>query len=1070
MNKLYTTFLALLLTFASTASWSQSVSGVVKDASGSPLIGVNISVLEDANKGTITDIDGNFNLSVNDLNHTLVFSYVGYESQKISIAGRFFLPVTMSEDAAKLEEVIVIGYGVSKKAEVIGAVDNVSSKTLKMQPITNYSQALAGQVAGLQIRETGGSPGGGPELLIRGIGSISAGNEPLIVIDGFPYGNYNAERNNFLSLVDPNDIEDITIIRDASGKAIYGSRAANGLIMITTKSGFVGKPTIEAEVNTGWQSIPGWEKPNMMNATELAQFHRERFEDEWFTKNGEYPAEEDIPEHVRNPSQYGEGTDWWDALTQTGQITNYRLSLRGGNKSVKYSVSSSYLSQTGTIITSDFKRYNLRANLDAEVTDWLDVGINLAPSWSDNNTGRIDPGAGQFSVYNALNVARWADPTGQIYNEDGTFTRDTRGVLTQFYQGNPVKRLEEERNVMTNRQLFAGINLKARLMDGLHFKTFLSTNVISNRGRTFVPAEVQASGLEPSFTNVTSTAAAGRYENVRLLSEYTLNYKKKFSNDKHMVDAVLGYAAEQTQETFINIGSGFVNIDDFELASSGNTLNVDPNNPETVRVNFNGGESISEQALLSYFGRLIYDYDDKYYLSLSARSDGSSRFGPNRRYAVFPAVGVGYRLSKESWFPKSRTLTNVRFSGSYGLSGNNRIGNYQWQGGVGRGSYIIGDQLVNTGAVGGIPNFDLTWEETTQLDLGIALGFIDDRIELKSNYYRAETEGLLFGAPLPTITGFGNKLVNIGAIENTGWEFTLNTSPVKNDDFIWTISSNVTVNRNKVLRLGPDGNPIFTIPAGNSSRAGITEVGQPIGQFYGLEITGLYTEEMLADESIPKYPGASVGSPVYTDVNGDGVLDRSALDRTVIGDPWADFNFGFNMNFAYKALSLRINSYGEYGSEILDLTREFTQNTDKGNGQFLGVFNVDREVQDRWRPGDTDFSVRPPSTINAASSQRWRWPSSAGVFDGSFWKISNISLALNLDEYADKWRGVGGGSVYCTFQNPFILKSYYRNPEIRRSSAGTLERNVDYSGYPTNRTVTVGALLRIQEKKLKEVN
>ncbi|MEL6925195.1 MAG: hypothetical protein AAFO94_14200, partial [Bacteroidota bacterium] len=591
-----------------------------------------------------------------------------------------------------------------------------------------------------------------------------------------------------------------------------------------------------------------------------------------------------------------------------------------------------------------FQRYNLRANIDAKINNWLDLGIELAPSWTDNHTGNVDPGSGQFSVYNVLNIAKWADPTAAVYDENGDFTRDTRGVLTQFYQVNPVKQLTLQRRYTNNRQILSGINAKVKLFDGLTFKTYFAAQYLNNLGRRFTPADVTASGLEPSFLNTRASANSGRYESLRLLSENTLNYDKTLG--KHKINLLAGYTAERQQETNLNVSSNTIIDENFVLTSQGNTARTDPNNPDQTIFAFTGGEGISEQALISYLGRGQYIFDDRYFLTATIRVDGSSRFGPNQRFAAFPSIGVGWRLSNERWLSDLLgPVNNLRLYGSFGYSGNNRIGNYQWQGGIGGVNYIIGGTQVVGRQVGGIPNFDLTWEETEQFDAGIEVGVWKDRLTAKFNYYKATTEGLLFGAPLPRVTGYGSRLVNIGAIENKGLEVAIAAQPVVRDKLVWSVDANLTVNRNKVLRLGPDERPIFSIPAGNGSRAGITQVGSPIGLFYGLEITGLYTKEMLDDPNVAKYPGAVEGAPVYVDVNGDGRLDRSAEDRTIIGNPWADFNFGLNTTISYGDFSLRINSYGEYGSEILDLSREFSQNTDDGIGALQGVFNVDRVVQ-----------------------------------------------------------------------------------------------------------------------------
>ncbi len=1033
---------------------AQTVTGKITDEDGNPLIGVNIVLADGDGLGTTSDIDGNYSLNVAGADGPILFSYVGFEVQTVPINGRSTINIVLSENEEMLDEVVIIGYGEVKKRDLIGSVGTISTKQIEQQPITTYNQALAGQIAGVQVRQGTGVPGGGPEFLIRGINSISPQSAPLIVIDDIPIGNYNAERDNFLTLINPDDIESISVIKDASGKAIYGSRAANGLVIIKTKRGQPSEPTIKYNSSYGLQTIPSWEVPNIMNATELATFHRERFRDEFFLKNGVFPTEDEIPEHVRNPSQYGEGTDWFGALTQNGFMQNHNLNLSGGTKNLRYSLSAGFLDQEGVVIESGLKRYTMRLNMDAKVKPWLDLNIGLAPSWTDNRTGNTDPGSGQFSVYSVLNVARWADPTGQIYDENGNLTRDTRGVLTQFYQVNPVRYLMEQQNSKQNRSIQANIGATVRLGKGFAFRTTASSFYFNNRGRGFVPASISASGLEPAFTNTQAFVNVGRYENLRLLSENKLTYNKTF-NKAHNIDGLLAYTAEWTQETTLGGSASRVINEDFILLNSGNNV-PRVNDVGEPAFYYGVNEGISEQTLLSYTSRIKYNYREKYYLGVSVRADGSSRFGPGNRYGVFSAYELGYRLSDEPWFPKSDLLSNVKLEAIYGTTGANRIGNYAWRGSVGRSDYIIGGEEVNGSAVNALPNPSLKWEETKQFDLGLDIGLFTNKLNLEVDYYIANTENLLFGVPTPAVTGFGSRIDNLGAIQNKGVEVAINATPYLKKDFAWTINANFTVNRNKVLKIGAEDRPIFTIPAGNGTRAGIVQVGSPIGLFRGLKLLGLYTEEMLEDPDVPKYPGAVVGAPFYEDFDGSGTLDRNE-DIQILASPWETFSFGFTNNVTWKDWNLRVVTYGNYGSKILDLSREFMQNTDLGNGDFLGVFNLDREVQGRWRPGDTDFNtIRVPSTATASSSQRWRWPNSSGIKDGSYVKIANITLTYRLTSLAKQWAFLQNASAYFSAQNVGYISPYDGNPEIRRATGGILERNVNYSSYPVPRIFTFG--------------
>jgi TonB-dependent starch-binding outer membrane protein SusC len=350
-----------------------------------------------------------------------------------------------------------------------------------------------------------------------------------------------------------------------------------------------------------------------------------------------------------------------------------------------------------------------------------------------------------------------------------------------------------------------------------------------------------------------------------------------------------------------------------------------------------------------------------------------------------------------------------------------------------------------------LPNPFLKWEETNQLDIGLDLGLFKDKLNLEIDYYVSKTNDLLFSTTIPAVTGFGNRISNLGDIENRGYEFTTSYQAFVSKNFSWNIKANIGVNRNKVLKIGEYDRPILSIPAGNGTNAGITQVGGPIGMFRGLKVLGLYTQQMIDDPSVPKYAGAVVGAPFFEDFDKNGVLDRN-LDIQIVGNPWPDFTYGMTNTFIYKGFNLRIITLGEQGSSILDLTREFMQNTDRGSGNYLGVFNLDKQVLDRWRPGDTDFGIRPPTTFNAASSQRWRWPGSAGVIDGSFFKIGNITLTYSLGKLLKNIKGIRNANAGVTVQNVHYFKHFYANPEARRAAGGLLERNVYYSGYPVPRT------------------
>ncbi len=1035
-----------------------TLTGLVEDASGEPVIGVNITVLGNDGVGTITDVDGRYSFDLPEGADFLVFSYVGYRAQTLSIAGLTSLDVVLESDETVLTEAIVVGYGTVERRNLAGSVDQVSERRIENIPVTSLDQTLAGQVQGVQFRQGTGQPGAGAEILIRGIGSLTGdGNAPLIVIDGVPFGNYNAQTNNFLSLVNPNDIATITVVRDAAEKAIYGSRAAAGLILITTKRGRTGAPSISLNAYYGIQTIPDYERPDVLNATELAQLLQNRFIDLEKAKGNENPT---IPANLANPSNYGEGTNWFDLITQNAPMSNIDLSLRGAGERTTYALSLGYTDQEGVVKESNFQRYSARLNMSVEATDWLNVEFNLAPSWTTNRTGDTESGSGQFSAYNVSTVARWADPSAPAFDENGELTKLTLGSLLPFYQANPLYKLQNQYTLRNNRLLLSTVRGTAKLPFNFSLTSALSGNLRFNNIRGFSPSSIVGGSLQPDLNDPTfsrSSASSGRAEEQRLIWETTLNYAKKIGDEgRHNLSAFVGYSTEYTRGlTFSAQGSRLLD-QNFEYFNSGNIYGFDLSDPtRTPQTYFSASESIVETTLLSYLGRVRYDFDERYFVTLALRSDGSSRFGASNRFALFPSASVAWNASNETWFPEG-IISNLRFEASAGLSGNNTVRDYRYQGSIGGGGYVFGSNPVVSRSLSEIPNSTLGWEETEQLDFGVQLGLLDDRITLKGTYYQQTTTGLLFSAPLPTISGFGSIFDNVGRMQNNGMEFSTDVQILQRSKWIWNVDANVSANRNEVLQLGAGIDPtIFRTQSGSGGSMSWTRVGSPVGEYYGLQMLGLYTPEQIADSNFPKYPGAVVGAPYFFDGDGDGVLERANGDRSdfvKIGSPWPDFTFGFNTNLTYSKFSLQMTSLGEVGSEILDLVREITYNTE-------GAFNVERDMLNSYRVGSEDYSLRAPTFVGTAS-QTYRTRSSTNVLDGTYWKINNITLAYNLEDLGRKVTAIQGGRLYASIQNVAVLSSFRGNPQIQRASADeALERNVRYGAYPTARVFTVGTTL-----------
>ena len=725
---------------------------------------------------------------------SLRFSYVGFDAQTVAVAGRAVIDVTLGADEGLLEEIVVVGYGTVKKKNLAGSVDQVSQERIENIPVTSLDQTLAGQVQGLQYRQGTGQPGSGAEILIRGIGSLTGdGNAPLIVIDGVPYGNYNAQTNNFLSLVNPNDIESITVVRDAAEKAIYGSRASAGLLLITTKRGIGKEPQISFNTYYGMQVIPGFERPDVLNATELARFLGDR---ELELQRSRGVADPSLPADspYANPEQYGEGTDWFDLVSRNAPMFNADVSLRGGGDRVSYAFSLGYLQQDGVLRNTDFARYNTRINLDVDATPWLKLSADIAPSWTSTNNTSTDAGAQQFAAYNTTTTVRWADPSAPAFDENGDVTQSTRGKLIPFYTGNPLFNLQNENTLRDNRQILGNLRATATLPGGMYVRTSIGTVLRFNNIRSFSPSAVLGGALQPRLDDPNfsrSFAASGRSERQRIVWENAFGIERTFgAEDRHNVDAFVGYSTEYQRDlTFSGSASRLIE-EQFEYLNSGNTYGFDLLDPErTPRAFFGVSEGVVEQALISYLGRVRYDFDERYFATFAIRTDGSSRFGANRRFATFPSVSVAWDAASEPWFDFGPVST-LRLEASVGIvPATTPSPITATRANVGGGRYVFGNNEVIARGLNSVPNPDLGWEETQQYDLGIRVGLFDDRLTAKATVYEQATDGLLFNAPLPSISGFSGVFANLGAMQNRGVEFSLDARVLTSNKLVWRVDA-----------------------------------------------------------------------------------------------------------------------------------------------------------------------------------------------------------------------------------------------------------------------------------------
>jgi TonB-dependent starch-binding outer membrane protein SusC len=1016
----------------------RTVTGTITDENSQALPGANV-VIKGTSSGTVSDADGKYAIAVTSNDQILVFTFVGYASEEVLIGAQLIVNMKLLPDIATLGEVVVIGYGESQKSELVGAVSQISSKQIAEIPVTTLEQTLSGQVSGVQLRQNG-QPGGGPEVLIRGITSLGAGSGPLYVVDGFPLGNLNTQNdNNVLSSISPSEIESISILKDATSKAIYGSRAAGGIVMITTKRGKLGKPSITFNSSTGVQSIPQYEKPNVLNARELAQFQRERLEDNIRVLQGREPVESDIPIQYRNPEKYGAGTNWFDQLTRSAFMQEYNVSIEGGTDNVKYSMSMGYFDQEGTVIDTDFKRYSFRSNIDAKITKKVRFGLNIAPMFALRNTGPTEPDNSGFSVYGSITSSFWADPSAPVRNPNGSLATTTLGDLLPFFTSSPLAQMELTINKARTTQILMGAYLEVELAKGLVAKSTLSTQFNDRRIQGFRPSVLPQNSLTPNVNGSgVASSSVREVADQNIINENTLTYKTTFGKD-HTLIALAGFTLEKRESETTSIAAQNIIDETFIIPNSGNVAKDNVGN-------FTGSGGFEENALVSVLARVNYIYKERYYLTGAFRRDGSSRFASGLRYANFPAVAAAWRLSNESFFQNSKIfsiVSDLKLEAGFGITGNNSIGNYQSQGQVTNNNYVFGGSEQLGQSVTDVPNSKLTWEQTEQLDLGLDIGLFSNKLNIGIDYYNSVSKGFLTRLSVPRATGFGDIFTNAGSLQNRGVEIEINTKGLVNTIIKYDVGFNFTLNRNKVLEID---NTIFRGSAGNGTQFTVTRAGDPIGLFQGMKIIGLFTQEQINDPTVPKYPGAVVGSLNYEDFDRDGVLELSQ-DYQVIGNPHPNFIFGMTHNINYRNFDLRVVLAGAVGQQVFELRKEITKNYD-------GVFNLDREVLQRYRPGDDPTTKSVPTTVSATNL--WRAPNSNSVKDASYMFVRNITLGYNIKgALLNNW--IKRARLYTSIQNPFLISEYkFGNPEVNRSADDALVRNVNQGSYPISTTYTLG--------------
>ena len=1028
------------------------VSGIIKDASGEPLPGASI-LEKGTTNGTETDFDGNFSLTVSDENATLVVSYIGYTIQEVALNGKTSLEVTLQEDAAKLDEIVLVGYGSVRKGDVSTSVGVVDADELADQLTTGFDQAITGKAAGVQVLQTSGSPGGNVSIRVRGSASIGASNDPLYVIDGVPLSGsskssggktsqYETDTNP-LNSINTNDIESIQILKDAAAAAIYGSRGSNGVILITTKKGKSGKLKINYSSNFGIQSVS--KKIDLLDAYQASQITleaRNNTYQDYLDKNNLTGSSNDsnlVREGKGAPSAsfipneilpYLAGTpgltntDWQDEIFRSATYTNHTLSLSGGGDKIRYFVSGNYLNQEGVVISSGFKKYSSRINLDVTLGK-LHAGINITPTYSITDKVNSD---GRYADEGIISLALGMSPIFPVYNSDGSFNfsgnKDTGSATWSNYsqtsQINPVAAAILTQDELTQFNLLGNTFLEYEIIEGLKYKLSLGADINSFRRDYYRPGELERRGTAGSSDPIGFSRTD---ELINWVAENTLNYSKNW--DKHYINALVGYTAQKNQQKSNELSANAFPNDLVQTLNAGIVT---------------GGESrIEEFSLLSYLTRVQYTYDSKYLFTGSIRADGSSRFSEKNKWGYFPSASFAWKAINESFLEDSNVISDLRLRASYGVTGNFDIGNYAAQGLVTASNY---------GSLNGVSplapsNPDLTWEKTLSTNFGLNLGLFDNKLTLEVDHYISKTQDLLLNIPVSVVSGFNSSLQNIGRVNNTGWEFLLG---IKNDDheLKWNVNFNIAFNKNEVKQLGPEGKPI--IEKGGAKNYFITRIGDAIGSYYTLKTDGIFeTQEEL--DSYPHFPNTRVGDIKYVDVNGDGEINESG-DRTITGSYNPDYTFGINGGLVYNNFDFGFNIQGSQGNEVFNILNRYINNVE-------GNFNNKVEVLNRWisptEPGNgTVYRANRVATGNNGKSSDWH------IEDGSYIRLQNVSLGYNLPESVLENLKIDKLRLSLSAQNILTISDYSGyNPEVsgRRSNTAPGE---DYGTYPLAKTISFG--------------
>ena len=999
-------FFLLLSTTALFAQSEFEVRGTICDSESpaQPLPGAAI-LIKGTSTGVIADAQGVYSIKVPSKDAVLVCSMIGFEDQIINVAGRAKIDVKMNISSILLEEVVAIGYGTMKKTDITGSVASVDSELLENKPIASFDNALRGQIAGVVVNQSDGQPGGGSSIRIRGTSSINGTNEPLYVIDGVPLISESVTHGhgmqiNPLASISNNDIESIEVLKDASATAIYGARGANGVILVTTKKGKEGKGELSFSA-VGSVQLPE-QTYKLLNGQQLATIGKEAYENAGMV----------VPDYFQNPESVETKTNWVDEIMRPAFTQNYSLNFNGGSQKIKYNLSAGFFDQQGIIIGTDFKRYNLRAHVAADINKYFSAGTNIAYTQS-KSTGY----GNNDSSLAVLSMAYDMNPALPVRDDKGEFTfRNNLSSSNGVMGGNPVATAERADMEHTQNRVTGNMYADIKFLgnDKLIFKSQIGIDDIYSMDRLYLP-----NGLAVAVDGPGKGLVAN-FKTKTWVLENTLTYNDTWA-EKHHFNAMIGQTAQKFTQTAFRLG--VKNFEDNRLGYHDMSLGKDVWLTQTTDLDW---------SMLSYIARIHYSYDERYLFTFTGRVDGSSKFGKNNKYGFFPSGAFAWRVSEEDFMKSAPSISNLKLRLSYGVVGNAGIDPYMSQGTLVSVAPPFGSGVSNSGlGPMTLPNADLAWESTSQFDVGVDFGMFDSRLSITADFYKKYTKDLLYSVDLPMYSGYLFSMRNLGNLTNTGWELAIQGVPFDSNKFSWTTTFNISSNVTKITKLN--------VAEGETVGTGATRlvVGGKLGDIYGYKTNGIAQigEDLTQVAQFANRPLVA-GEQKYQDVNDDGKIDFQ--DETKLGNLNPDVTFGWNNTFVIRNFNINLFLEGACGNQIINFTRKNLETLD-------GARNNITSVLDRWTPSNPNGKMPRADVLSNSNAFSDRW-----VENGSYLRIKDLTFGYTIPRKA--FRNFMKINIFLSFENLYTFTKYSGNDP-------SIGGGIDMSLYPTSRKGSLGVTI-----------